>query len=79
MSQTLGTMVSDMSLEEYLQHVSSLCGERGTTVRALNDLEKEQFRVVKLKQVTPIPQLYSAISALPNFILVPVSRHGYSA
>lgn len=51
MAQTLGAAVSVLSLEEYLQHVASLCGETGRTVRALNDLEKEQFRIVKLKQV----------------------------
>ena len=54
MDQTLGAVISDLSLEEYLQYASSLCGEKETTVRALNGLEKEQFRIAKLKQVALI-------------------------
>ena len=45
------SVVSNMSLEEYLQHASSLCRHDRASIKALNALEKEQFRVANLKQV----------------------------
>lgn len=45
------TNVSDIGLEEYVQHVDSLCAAGDSCVKALNKLEKEQFKVIKLKQV----------------------------
>ena len=51
MEQRVAAVASKLSLEEYLQHISSLCGEKERTVRALNDLEKKQFHIAKLKEV----------------------------
>lgn len=43
--------MSDLSLEEYLQYLESLTRPGQSQVKELNDLEKEQFKVAKLKQV----------------------------
>lgn len=45
--------LSELTLEDYLAYVKSLCNDSSDSVRRVSPLESEQFRIGKLKQVNP--------------------------
>ena len=58
--------VCEMSLEDYLKHVKSLCDGSGKVISSFTSLNTEQFRVGKLKQVDLPIKLYPIYYQLGN-------------